>query len=401
MATEKLYLNDSLKLDFHASVVGPDQFEGHPSLVLEATAFYPRSGGQLGDRGRLGDLEVVDTRIADDGTIHHLLEQAAPAELAGQELAGEIDFARRRDMMSQHTGQHILSAAVYRLTGLETVSARLGAEISTLDLARPGPFPSETLEQIEDLVNQTVMENRPITVLYPEPEELARLPLRKQPSVSVGIRLLQVDDFDLTPCGGTHCSRSGEVGPLAIIGQERHKGGIRLSFLFGRRTLDYHRQHRQVIASMCTNFSCGAADLPRAMEKTRENLERANYELARLRAEWANLEAGHLLRQHPEGEGKTLISVFREAEDQSTMRKLAGALAARADVLAAVAWADGDGIRLILEAGADTGFHCGNWFRQNAADLGGRGGGKANRAEGRFPKLDRRQLQDLLAIQHI
>src|SRR6187551_2276704 len=130
--TERIYYTEPSCRAFEAMVTRTGARDGRPLVTLDRTAFYPTSGGQPFDIGRLGPVEVVET-IDEDSEVVHVV--SGPLS-AGDRVRGEIDWARRFDHMQQHTGQHVLSAAFDRLFGVRTVSFHLGGDVSTIDLAR-------------------------------------------------------------------------------------------------------------------------------------------------------------------------------------------------------------------------------------------------------------------------
>ena len=177
-------------------------------IVLDRTAFYPTSGGQPFDTGRLGTTDVVDTVDEDERVCTWCGRRSRRA----RRVQGEIDWARRFDHMQQHTGQHVLSAAFDRLLENRTMSFHMGGESSTIDLARE-VSPAD-VERAVDEANRIVWEDRPVTIRFASADEAARLPLRKEPVREGPLRLIEVRDFDLSACGGTHVARTGEIGIL-------------------------------------------------------------------------------------------------------------------------------------------------------------------------------------------
>ena len=167
--TERLYYTDPYLREFDATLVDTVSHEGSTALVLDRTAFYPTSGGQPADAGAFHDVRVLDVIDADDGRILHVVDRA-PSTTA---LHGTIDWTRRFDHMQQHTGQHVLSAAFDRLFGVRTESFHLGAQSSTIDLARE--MSTAEISRAEDESNRVVWDDRPVTILFVEAEEARRL----------------------------------------------------------------------------------------------------------------------------------------------------------------------------------------------------------------------------------
>src|SRR5262249_48470537 len=196
-------------------------YKTKPAIVLDQTAFYPEAGGQLGDRGQLGGASVVDTQETDDGTIVHVITGEPPA--VGTRVTGELDWLRRRQHMAQHTAQHLLSGALLDRAQAPTVSARLGESALTIDVARDR-IPDGELAGAEDLANDVVDDDLAIRAWFPSPDELARMKLRRDPKVVADIRVVAIGEFDFSPCGGTHCARTSQLGAVRITGAERCKG---------------------------------------------------------------------------------------------------------------------------------------------------------------------------------
>lgn len=386
MTTIRLASTDAFLPSFDAAVVLRTTFAGKPSVVLDRTAFYAEGGGQLGDTGTLhfGEvaLVVVDTQVDDEGRVHHLYAGDAPV---GDAVHGTIDWARRRDHMSQHTGQHALSAALARSLGAETVSSRLGADSSTIDVDA-ADLSDQRLASVEDEVNDLVLADVPVRTFFPTEDELRALPLRRAPKVATGIRVVEIEGFDVSPCGGTHVARSGQIGVVRITGRERHKGGTRVTFLAGRRALLDARAKEATLASLAKQFSCAPADVPLAVGKREKELAARTDDVARARGELARLLASARLAASPPSGATARLAVVHDGLDVPTLRTLAGALAKRPDVAALAASRDpatGD-FAVVVERGAEAAFDAGAWLKDAAKALGGRGGGRPDRAEGRI-----------------
>jgi alanyl-tRNA synthetase len=248
-------------------------FGDRPSVVLDRTAFYPEAGGQMADRGRLGGAEVLDVQVDDAGVVHHILagdlNDVAPV---GSEVAGEIDRERRRAHMSLHTGQHMLSRALLDVAGAATVSSRLGESVCTVDVDA-ARLPDADVARAEELTNAVIDDDVVIRTWFPDAAELAALPLRREPKVDKEVRIVAVGDFDLSPCGGTHCTRSAQVGIVRVISVERYKGGHRLSFEAGRRARTLLGTHSSALRELGQRFSCPPVEVSQAIERLRGDLK--------------------------------------------------------------------------------------------------------------------------------
>ncbi len=387
--TEKLYWADPHATSFETTGATLATFGDEPSLVLDRTLFYPEGGGQLGDTGTIevdgARIDVVDTQIAEDGTIHHVL--ASAVAISAGAVRGTIDAVRRRDHMVQHTAQHALSRALVDVARAETVSARLGSSSCTIDIDRPSVRDVD-LHRVEDLVNGLVQSDVAVRALHPTPEELAKMPLRRAPKVSEGVRVIDIEGFDLSPCGGTHCTRTGQIGQARIVAVEKYKGMLRLAFHAGLRALADARAKHDALAAVASELTCGPLDVAAAVTKLRGDLKGARAQLDAVRAELAELVARATLAALPSGDAPVVLPLLRADEDANALRLLAGKLAADARVVALVGSVDATTGELVLvvQRGASGRLDCGAFIQSQSKALGGRGGGRPERAEGRFPK---------------
>jgi alanyl-tRNA synthetase len=259
--TRRLFYEDQYLREFSSRVIRRLEIAGRPAVVLEATAFYPTSGGQPHDTGSINGARVVDV-VEEGEEIVHVLDRA----FDGDEARGTVDWARRMDHLQQHHGQHLLSEAFVRAADAETSSFHLGEETCTIDLASDRVTPAHAAAA-EELANDIVMGNREVSIFWATREEVAKLPLRKPPSVEGKIRVVRAGEFDCSACCGTHPRRTGEVGPILVLGLEKFKGGTRVSFVCGRRALAWARRDVAILRAAGAKLSSGRDDLEAAVER--------------------------------------------------------------------------------------------------------------------------------------
>ena len=380
MPTERLYFRDPLLLDFDAHVVRHATFGGAVSVILDRTAFYPEAGGQMADRGVLGGHAVADVQVDEAGIVHHVLADAAlPA--VGEPIAGSIERARRRAHMALHTGQHMLSRALVEVLGAETVSSRLGESGCTIDVDRES-LDERALAGAEDLVNRIVDDDVVVRAFFPNPAELAALPLRRAPKVTEDIRVVAVGDFDVTPCGGTHCTRSAQVGLVRITGVERYKGKARVTFSAGPRARGELWRETGVLRELGRTFTCGPLDVPAGVDKLRRDLGEARDALGRARSRLADA-LGAELAAEARASGRAVALIDDAGPD--LLRALASRVTASPAAVAFLAGRGADGVAVMVARGSASSFDCGGFLKRAAAHSGGRGGGRPERAEGRLP----------------
>ncbi|MGC8960479.1 MAG: alanyl-tRNA editing protein [Chloroflexia bacterium] len=381
MPTERLYYDDPFLLSFTARVVERRVFEGRPALLLDRTAFYPASGGQPHDRGTLNGIPVWEVR-EEEGEILHILGE----DPAGDVVQGQVEWERRFDHMQQHTGQHILSQALER-RGAATSSFHIGEEVSTIDLDRAS-FSPEELAQAEDEANAIVFEDRPVRTYFVTPEELAGLPLRKSPAGYERVRIVEVERYDWSPCGGTHCTRTGQVGPIRIVHSERRGAETRVTFLCGWRALRDARWKHHLLTQLGLALTVGIPHLPAAVAKLSAEAEEARKAMEEMRRVLLRYEARERYAQaEAVGPARVVRAVFpgRPLEE---VRLLAREIAALPGGVALLGIAGDEG-RLCFARAEGLPWDMGVLVREAAAILGGRGGGRPHDAQGGGPEVGR------------
>ena len=323
--TTRLYYSDSLLCRFDATITEAGTLpDGRAFVVLDRTAFYPTSGGQPHDIGRLGDAAVLDVLDRDeDAAVLHVLDRAlAPGVVA----TGEIDQARRLDHIQQHSGQHVLSAAFVHACAAPTVSFHLGADVSTIDLT--ATLEAEAIARAENEANRIVHENRPVGVRYASAEEAAALPLRKEPKRGGTLRLVNIENWDLSACGGTHVSRTGSIGGIVVTGWERYKGGTRVGFACGLRAVRHHRIMRDVVADATRALSVQRGEVVEAVRRLQAESRDARQQARTLGESLAKYEAQELAASAEDVAGRRVVirAVERDANGLKLLAQAASAL---------------------------------------------------------------------------
>lgn len=374
----ELYHDDSLLLTFRARVVEQATIGDKPSVILDRTAFYPESGGQMSDRGTLGGATLLDVVLDDLGRIHHVLEGPLPS--VGEFVEGEVDKIRRRIHMAQHTGQHMLSRAFVDVARAETVSSRLGESACTIDLDVPS-LDERVAAQAEDLVNALIDDDVPVRAYVPTPDELRALPLRRQPKVTDNVRVVAIGDFDVSPCGGTHCTHAAQIGFVRIESIERYKGSARVVFSAGARARKNVTREAAITRAFAKEFTCGTDDVPAGLDKLRRELAEARESLGRVRLRVASAVAEELLRG---AQGLPVVGVVDDAS-LDLVRAVAARITAQGNRVAMIAGAADGGTIVLVARGPESSFDCGTFLKRVASLGGGRGGGRPERAEGRLP----------------
>ena len=378
---DRLYYQDSFVAEFDAQVISCIPAGDLFCVVLDRTGFYPASGGQPFDTGRLGDAAVLEVAESEGGEIVHTTDRALPVGA----VHGSIDWPRRFDHMQQHTGQHLLSAIFVSLFGYATASFHLGREASAIDLAaaQSGISPAQ-LAAAEQRVNEIIFEDRPVAVRYGTRQELAAAGVRKEVQREGLLRAIEIEGIELQPCGGTHVRRTGQIGMMLLRKCEKQKGNWRVEFVCGGRALAAAREDRRLLLESARALGGAAGDVPALVARAAEERRQSDRQRKELQSRLAGYEARSLWEEAAAGSGGVRI----------VQRVLEGAEADYLRLLATRVVEHGRGVALL---GARPGGHV--VFAQTAglagdmnlvlrsalAGTGGKGGGTRDFAQGSCP----------------
>ncbi|HVF51798.1 MAG TPA: DHHA1 domain-containing protein [Pyrinomonadaceae bacterium] len=398
--TERLYYADSHLKEFDARVVSVAQAaDGRTGVTLDRTAFYPTGGGQPSDTGALNDARVVECVDEEESGVLHILE-GANSLAVGASVRGRVDWERRRDHLQQHTGQHILSQAFVKLFDAETRGFRMSQHVSEIDVALGEPSDAR-IEEAVALANRIIWENRPLVVRQVTAEEAAALPLRKDSAREGELRIIEIEDFDMSPCGGTHAKRTGEVGVVAVRSWERAKGLTRLEFVAGNRAHADYRLANTTARGVAALFSVGRDESVAAVERLLEEHKQLVRRTRALEELAAKVEAAELLEgaARRESDGARIVARIFEGRDAETLRRLAHAIVAHAQTVALVAALEGDNARLVFARAAGVDADMNALMRAACAPHGWRGGGRPDMAQG-GGRADAAQLAAVIRETH-
>jgi alanyl-tRNA synthetase len=373
--TERLYYLDPYLREFDATLIDTVSYDGQTALVLDRTAFYPDSGGQPSDAGSFGDVRVVDVVNLDDGGILHVVDRA-PSVTA---LHGRIDWTRRFDHMQQHTGQHVLSAAFARLLNVRTESFHMGVEYSTIDLSRE--VSAAEVARAEDEANRVVWEDRPVTIRFATADEAAAMGLRKESKREGTLRLIDVEAFDLSACGGTHVARTGAIGIIAVAATERFRGGSRITFLCGGRALAGFRALRDTVAGSVRALSVLPAELPAAIERLQGEGKDVRRQLKEFQTKLAAHEADALAATAAESNGVRLALATMPGWDAAGLKAIASRIVERPGYFV-VLIGDPPHAPIVVARSANVPHDSAAILRAIIERHGGKGGGRSELAQG-------------------
>ena len=396
--TDRLYYRDSFLYEFEGEICDITETP-RPAVTLDRTAFYPTSGGQIHDTGWITSsgakhrvTEVADTEGG--GVVHYL--EAPVKELApGSRIRGEVDVVRRRDHMQQHSGQHILSAAFVRLFNMPTVSFHMADDYCSIDLDTLS-LTKEQIESAERLANEVILENRPVDIRFVTREEAGKLGLRKIPPTERDeLRLIDITDFDLTACGGTHVRQTGQVGCILLRKTEKVRQGYRVEFVAGLRAVAAARRDFTTLTESASLFSAHIYDLPQQATKSLEEIKTLRKQRAESLEELAAAQAAALLAETPEVVGRKLVVRVFSDRDVNFLKLSAQKLTRLAPNVVTLLGTTSPQPALVFAQSGGQPFDMGARMKEIVARFGGRGGGSKDMAQGGI--ADSSQIEAALA----
>jgi alanyl-tRNA synthetase len=392
--TTRLYYHDSFLYDFDAEV--RDVLDSpRPALVLDRTAFYPTSGGQVFDTGWItsnADAKFRVTEVADmeDGKVVHYLD--APLHNSQKEVLkpgtrvhGQIDATRRRDHMQQHSGQHVLSAAFIRLYNMPTVSFHMADDYCSIDLDTP-TLTKEQIESAERQANEIILENRTVDIRFVTRDEAGKLGLRKLPPTERDeLRIIDIHDFDLSACGGTHVSQTGQIASILLRKTERVRQGWRVEFVAGQRAVSTARRDFTTLTETAALFSAPIYDVPQQARKSLDEIRSLRKQREQSQEELAAAQAAALLAETPEANGRKVVVRLLADRELNFVKLLAQKLTRLSPSAIALLATTSSPPSIVFAQSAGQPFDMGALMKETMAKLGGRGGGSKDMAQGGIP----------------
>jgi alanyl-tRNA synthetase len=390
--TKRLYYDDSFLYDFDAEVREVLETP-RPGLILDRTAFYPASGGQVFDTGWLtseanAKLRVTEVADAEDGKVIHYLEATRDDLKPGTRVHGQIDAARRRDHMQQHSGQHVLSAAFVRLYNIPTVSFHMADDYCSIDLDTP-TLTKEQIESAERLANEVVLENRAVDIRFVTREEAGKMGLRKLPPTERDeLRLIDIRDFDVTACGGTHVAHTGQIASILLRKTERVRQGWRVEFVAGLRAVATARRDFTTLTETAALFSSHIYDVPQQARKTLDEIKSQRKQYEQSQEELAAAYASVLLADAAEVNGRKVVVRTLSGRDLNFVKLLAQKVTRLFPNVVALLATTSPQPSLVFAQSPGQPFDMGALMKDVMTKTGGRGGGSKDMAQGGIPNAE-------------
>jgi alanyl-tRNA synthetase len=391
--TERLYYTDSFLHDFEARVASVAHDAGRTAVTLDRSAFYPTSGGQVSDKGwiefgvggdeaRLSVSEVAENEQT--GEVVHYLEAETASLKPGVTVRGTIDGVRRRDHMQQHSGQHVLSAAFEKLYNFPTVSFHMGDESCTIDLTTEA-VTAKQLQAVERLANEIIAEDRPVEIRFATPDEARTMGVRKIPPVErEKLRLIDIREFDLNACGGTHVRSTGQIGSILLRKTEKVRQGVRVEFVCGLRAVAMARRDFEMLTDAAALYSTHIWEVPQQIRKSQDESKAAQKTQHRLLEEVAELQAGQMLQAAEQRGARRVVVQYFADRDLGFTKMLAQKLTKAGPCVALLA-CGGVQPSLVFAQTPGLSDDMGALMKQAVQALGTRGGGNRDMAQGGAP----------------
>ena len=359
--TKKLYYEDVYKKEFTAKVLECRQGKKGYEVILDQTAFYPEGGGQPGDTGSLGEAAVTDVHEK-NGELIHCTDRALEP---GTEVQGQINWARRFDLMQQHSGEHIVSGLAHEAFGYDNVGFHMGSDVITIDFS--GMLDEAQMAEIEAKANQIIWENQEVEIFYPSEEELKELEYRSKKELSGWVRIVRFPGADTCACCGTHVTRTGEIGMVKLLSVVKFREGVRMEMISGRRVLDYlnmvNEQNRQI-----------SVKLSAKMDKTAQAVARLQDENFALKGRVHSLEENFIVNEAAKWNDCENPLLFENGMEAGSVQKLADAVMQVCKGRCAVFSRNADGSYKYAMGEKDGDLR--QFTKDMNAALNGRGGGK-------------------------
>lgn len=366
--TERLYYSDSHISEFEAEVLSCEMNKDYYLVELNRSAFFPEGGGQAGDTGYLNDIRVFDTHEK-NGIVFHYTN--VPVEV-GCKVQGKIDWERRFGFMQNHSGEHIVSGIINKLTGFNNVGFHLGDEAVTIDF--DGEISEDVLAEVELAANRAVYENRNVNVYFPSTDELKNFSYRSKIDIVENVRIVEIDGYDICACCAPHVSKTGEIGIIKILDTMRHRGGIRINMVCGYRALeDYNKKYRN-ISAISALLSAKQHETAIAVERVKNEIADMKLIISALKREIVSYKASELKAT----DGNLLI--FESNLEPADLRELVNAGVTKCGgICAAFTGNDDNGYNYVI---ASSVVDLRKVSKEINAAIEGRGGGQSSMIQG-------------------
>lgn len=382
--TEKLYYNDSKTLEFQSEIIEVNNSNKGFEVIMDKTYFYPTSGGQSFDTGIINGIKVTDV-FEQDNRIVHVLESEINKGIA----KAKIDYKRRLENMQHHTGQHLLSQAFIKILKTPTVSIHLGDDICNIEIVKK-ELSQEEVNQVEDLANDIIYQNKKINIHYADESEISEINLRRPPKKkgNDGIRIIEIEGFDMSACGGTHANSTGDLGLIKILGWEKYKGNIKVEFICGLRALHDYRFKNIAIKNISSKFSAKDKQIEEIIYKSINDSKENLKEISALKKEIALYKAREIVAKAEDFKEYKIVCESFNNSDINSLKLIANQITEMNNVIALLVSDHQDKNNFIFCCDSKLKINLNKYLSELLKELDGKGGGKPNLSQGSCHKAE-------------
>ncbi|MBR6619282.1 MAG: hypothetical protein IKK85_02965 [Clostridia bacterium] len=364
--TQRLYDNGHIK-EFEAVVAACNKSEKGYEVILDKTAFFPNGGGQLADGGTINGIAVLDVNEKGTDIVHTVEKEIA----VGSTVYGAIDWETRFNRMQNHTGEHIVCGVAHRLYGCENTGFHMGTFGITCDLSVL--LNEEQIRKIETEANRAVFENVPVTVFYPDKEELNTIDYRSKLDLTENVRLVRIEGYDLCACCAPHVLNTGEVGLIKILEHYSHRGGTRLLMKCGWDALKDYNEKCRSVAAVSASLCAKQNEIAQAVETLKAEKAKLDYELEAIKLSQLNKYINRLQQS------ENNVCVFADEADSDGLREIVNKGKELCTAIFAAFSADATGYKYCIGSNS---VDLRGFAKEFNSALNGRGGGRPEMIQG-------------------
>ncbi len=377
--TVKKYWDDPFVFSFTTSVDRVVDEPNRTGLVFKETYFYPEGGGQPCDRGKIDSHPVVDIQEV-DGEIIHYIEKVSDAELhQGSSVICEIDKDYRIHNMRLHTACHLLFGAARRLyPKVEYAGFNIG-KVGNLYLNTDQQIRSDDLHKMSLMANLYVVENHPIKAYLVKQDEINDIAgLAVNLELPEGdVRIIDIEDWDVAACSGTHVHQSIDIGPIKVLAREVHKKNVtRIDYAVGELAISEMAADEKIISETSEFLSTSKDQLNKVVQKMSNELRNANKELKKMQERLVEYKFREL------SEGGEIINGIRvvieklDYLDSNSVKALVSKLLNQSHAIIVAIVAGGETASIVAGCSPDVQLPVSETIVNIAKRFGGGGGGK-------------------------
>jgi alanyl-tRNA synthetase len=370
----KLYYENSYINQCNSNIIDMIEKDGRILVVLDITPFYPEGGGQPSDRGKIDEANVIEVFEKND-IVYHVVDR----KLETRSVSCSVDFQRRFDHMQQHSGEHLLSAAFYKLFGGVNCGFHMGEDYVTIDI-NLNDISEEMIRKVESETNEYVYRNLEVYTYVVSKAECDGLPFRKEIKVDGAIRIVQMGDIDYSACCGTHVVRTGEVGVVKITRAEKYKGMTRVYFKCGRRALKDYINKQDIVSVLTRQLSADEGSIIGKVEAQSAVLKELGRQLSDAKMALAQYDANALIKT---AASKTIVKNYDDRSFEE-VQLISSVLENEPYVTVLSSSQDK---RVIMTQTNTPHISCGKIFKEHLGTFKGKGGGSDKKAQAAFTTL--------------